>query len=688
MKKLFCTLAIQSIHQVILINYSRKRSVFMGINSKYFAFFSASVVAVSFLSSCGKSGNSNNFKDQSLLSQEGNGSLSQEGNGNKFCTDLSDKVKNPLGRYQWHLKNTGQKAFATDPGVAGEDINADSVLKDDCLSGDGVHVGVVDSGLQVIHPSLKPNINNNSKAKSVNFRDDRLQPNDPSPIPEDDEDHGTMVGGIIAMRSNLGFGGSGIAPRAKLAGYNIIQAEAGVQVFQNFVDSLGGSDSSKGNDVFNMSYGDNNLTQISSDDPITLGSMTAYRYGARHLRNGKGALYVKAAGNGFNKLGSDFASQKACEMAIKLNVTCQNSSMNTDNTLAEVITVGALSAKGKKTSYSTTGSSLWISAPGGEFGVDKDWVNSHYQRFGESVDWKTLRPTLGEPAIVTTDVTGSRYGMSKLVDYDNLHNLEDIFSVRNSFNAGIAIDNDGKYLNSDFNYTNTMNGTSSATPVTTGSVAIILEANPNLTWRDVKYILAKTATKVDPGFQGVTVDVANGEKYQAEDGWITNAAGFHFSNWYGFGRINLAEAVKLAKNYDIKLGEYTEMRWYPLRGHAASMPVSAGATGLVYKINPIPKSSNVKIESVRAEVSVDSDFIGDVALELTSPSGTKSIIWNTGNAFSENGNLVNMPIQSNAFYGENSSGAWTLRVVNSGLNAKEVIFKGVRLQFAGNKNPL
>ena len=47
-----------------------------------------------------------------------------------------------------------------------------------------------------------------------------------------------------------------------------------------------------------------------------------------------------------------------------------------------------------------------------------------------------------------------------------------------------------------------MNGTSSATPVTSGSLALILEANPNLTWRDVKYIIAKTATKVDPEFAG------------------------------------------------------------------------------------------------------------------------------------------------------------------------------------------
>jgi subtilisin-like proprotein convertase family protein len=44
-----------------------------------------------------------------------------------------------------------------------------------------------------------------------------------------------------------------------------------------------------------------------------------------------------------------------------------------------------------------------------------------------------------------------------------------------------------------------------------------------------------------------------------------------------------------------------------------------------------------------------------------------------------------MPIQSNAFYGENSAGVWTLKVINSGLNAKTVSFKGIRLQIAGQK---
>ncbi|WGL61247.1 S8 family serine peptidase [Pigmentibacter sp. JX0631] len=659
----------------------------MSLNGKYLALFSVSAFAVSFLSSCGKSNNSaNNAEDKYLSTQNSN--VLNAGDTERHCTDLSDSSKNPLGKYQWHLKNTGQKAFATSPGTPGEDINVDTVLKDDCISGQGVSVAVVDSGLQISHPSLKKNVENNTKARSINFRDNRLLSNDPSPVADDDDDHGTMVSGIIAMRSNLGFGGSGVAPRAKLTGYNIIQAEAGVQQFQNFVDSLGGSDDSKGNDIFNMSYGDNNIEQISSDDPITLGALTAYKYGTRHLRDGKGALYVKAAGNGFSKLGRDPASVASCSMAVKLKVSCQDSNMNTDNSIPEVITVGALNANGKKTSYSTTGSSLWISAPGGEFGFDKDWIDANYQRFGRSVDWKTLRPSLGEPAIVTTDVMGSRYGMSKIVNSDSEFNLDDVFSIRNSFNAGTASDDDGNLLNPNFDYTNTMNGTSSATPVTSGSLALILEANPNLTWRDVKYIMAKTATKVDKDFVGVKVKLANQDEYQVEDGWTTNAAGFHFSNWYGFGRINVAEAVKLAKYYNVNLGNYVELPWHPARGFATSISVPVGAKGIVYNIPTVSKPNNMKIESVRAEVSIDSDYIGDVGIELTSPSGTKSIIWHVGNAFAGNGNLVKMPIQSNAFYGENSSGNWSVKIINAGLNSKNVTFKGIRLQFSGSKQPL
>ena len=59
-------------------------------------------------------------------------------------------------------------------------------------------------------------------------------------------------------------------------------------------------------------------------------------------------------------------------------------------------------------------------------------------------------------------------------------------------------------------------GTSFATPVAAGVVALMLEANPSLGWRDVQEILARTAQKTDPGHKD----------------WTTNAAGLDINHWF------------------------------------------------------------------------------------------------------------------------------------------------------------
>ena len=135
--------------------------------------FLLSVLTISFISSCGKSDNPsivNISKKNSTLDVS-----------DKYCTDLTEEKLNPLGKYQWHLLNQGNTAFASTLPKAGEDINVASVLKEDCLSGNQVYVGVVDSGLELAHPSLSPNIENNptvSKTWSINFRNNNLKPNE------------------------------------------------------------------------------------------------------------------------------------------------------------------------------------------------------------------------------------------------------------------------------------------------------------------------------------------------------------------------------------------------------------------------------------------------------------------------------------------------------------------------------
>jgi subtilisin family serine protease len=85
----------------------------------------------------------------------------------------------------------------------------------------------------------------------------------------------------------------------------------------------------------------------------------------------------------------------------------------------------------------------------------------------------------GTQGVTTTDITGST-----------------------GYNAGTGSD----YANGD--YTNSFGGTSSATPAVAGVVALMLQANPNLGYRDVQEILMRSATTNDPN----------------DGGWVTNGA--------------------------------------------------------------------------------------------------------------------------------------------------------------------
>ncbi len=82
-------------------------------------------------------------------------------------------------------------------------------------------------------------------------------------------------------------------------------------------------------------------------------------------------------------------------------------------------------------------------------------------------------------------------------------------------------------------------GTSFATPIVSGVVALMLEANPNLGYRDVQDILAYTAHKVnDPT-----------AAWQANEATNWNGGGLHYSRDYGFGEVDARAAVRLAETW-------------------------------------------------------------------------------------------------------------------------------------------
>ena len=521
-------------------------------------------------------------------------------------------VSDPLATQQWHLKNTGQNAFADGVGIAGFDINVDPVYSAFGITGNGVIAAVVDTGLEIAHEDLTANV---VPGGSWNFGNGTTNPTN---TVDTTGDHGTSVGGLIAAARN-GLGGIGVASTANLKGFNFLSMNPQTEL--GLIDSLGGSSAAPNSSdvfIFNQSFGISPSGDVAMDPVVE----AQYLAGVTSLRGGKGALYVKAAGNGFSG---------TCTTA---TLSCENANFDPSNTLPYQIVAGAMNADGIKASYSSAGSAIWVSAPGGEFGRNV----SVSPGFSAQVY---------EPAMVTTDQSGCTIGYART-------------------GANTSLFNNGSAQNLNCRYTNTMNGTSSATPVTVGVIALILEVNPTLGWRDVKHILASTARQIDAGRAAVSVTLSDGA-YVAEPAWTTNHATppFKFHNWYGFGMVDALAAVNMAATYTPgQLGTFVDTGF--ISSGSLSLPIPdnsvAGLThALTVPVNPVHV-----VEAVQIKVSVTHPFIGDLGIELTSPLGTKSVLKNIRDGFGASDDLNGMVLLSNAFYGENPAGSWTIKVVDGG----------------------
>jgi subtilisin family serine protease len=546
-------------------------------------------------------------------------------------------VTDPLAGQQWHIKNTGQNpcAYADGACSSGFDVNAEPVYNNTASAGAcgvgvgctgyGVKVAVADTGLEIAHEDLAANVILNG---SWNFGTNTTNPTNTW---DTDGDHGTSVSGLIASAWYNGKGGMGVAPEAALKGFNILNSKPGYTLTDaDYNAAIGGSTASPNSSdvaIFNQSFGASSSMQISETAPV----VAQYLYGVTSLRGGLGALYVKAAGNGFEDINGSAAT---CGPAAAFGISCENANFDIDNVLPYNIVVGALNAAGEKSSYSTTGSAIWVSAPGGEYGFN-------------SPPYPGSSPEAVEPAMITTDQSGTSAGYAQ--------NPNPYSPYVSNFDLCAAPDN------TSCNYTSTMNGTSSATPVTVGVIALMLEANPALTWRDVKHILASTAVQVDSGRAAITAALTGGS-YTAEPAWMTNGAGYKYHNWYGFGLVDAAAAVTMAKgtcSSGCSLGTQLDTGWLGSGTISIAIP-DFNVAGASSTIGSVPART---IESVQIRVSLTHSFTGDLGIELTSPAGTRSVLKNIRDGFNAV-NLSGMLLLTNAFYGESSGGSWTIKVVD------------------------
>eukprot|EP00301_Raphidiophrys_heterophryoidea_P006337 c12564_g1_i3.p1 GENE.c12564_g1_i3~~c12564_g1_i3.p1 ORF type:complete len:1536 (+),score=430.03 c12564_g1_i3:367-4608(+) len=193
----------------------------------------------------------------------------------------------------------------------------------------------------------------------------------------------------------------------------------------------------------------------------------------------------------------------------------------------------------------------------------------------------------------------------------------------------------------DSSCTNTFGGTSSATPLVAGVVALILEANPLLSWRDVKHVLKVSATRTDP----------------VSGGWVQNGGGVWVSHSYGFGVVNAGRAVELAR------------QWQPLPPLVSFSITQEGSVlgrrprvfeARVPSPDPIGSQRVTTVEMVEVYVWITCVHRGSVTIELRSPSGTTSILAKIKEeSYPDYDGWRLMSVQH---WGESAVGVWQLTV--------------------------
>jgi len=248
----------------------------------------------------------------------------------------------------------------------------------------------------------------------------------------------------------------------------------------------------------------------------------------------------------------------------------------------DAITVAALGSDEKYASYSNFGACVFVTAPSSSDGLFK---------------------------ITTTDRTGETYGY-----------------------------NGGGDAFPDPDYTSILGGTSAASPIVSGVMALGCQVQSALDTRFAKHLLVKSCDMVDPD----------------DPDWKINAAGYHFNPNYGFGLINAAEFTRLAPLYS---GVTTPLVTETVDNQSVGLAIPDG-------VDQIEKTFNIvntnPLEEIRVTLSFTHPHSGHLEASLTSPSGTQSRLMK----YASGDNTINLDwtYTTNAFWGENPSGTWTLSV--------------------------
>ncbi|XP_047189048.1 furin (paired basic amino acid cleaving enzyme) b isoform X2 [Scophthalmus maximus] len=465
-------------------------------------------------------------------------------------------------------------------------------------TGRGVVVTILDDGIEKDHPDL---VSNYDPDASYDVNDGDADPQ-PRYTQRNENRHGTRCAGEVAAAANNGVCGVGVAYNAQIGGVRMLDGEV-----TDMVEAHSLSLNPQHIHIYSASWGPEDDGK-SLDGPAKLAKEAFFqgitkRYIKRHQRE-------------------RLNDQRELRVKKRSRATSTDAEQQSDS-------------KGH-TGRSGLGSIfVWASGNGGR---EQDscncdgYTNSIYTLSISSTTQSGNVPWYSEPCSSTLASTFSsgNPGEKQIVTTDLRQKCTDSHT-----------------------------GTSASAPLAAGIIALALEANMNLTWRDMQHLVVRTSR---PG-------------HLSAGDWKTNGVGRRVSHSYGYGLLDAGAMVALALNWTT-LGPQ----------HQCIHTMLAEPRDIGNKL-VFSKSVDAcwgrpehvgSVEHVQARLTLSHNQRGKLAVHLLSPLGTRStLLFPRPNDFSSEG-FNDWAFMTTHSWDEDPQGEWTLEVENVAADGRDY---GVLNQF-------
>lgn len=623
----------------------------------------------------------------------------------------------PLYAQQTHFDYIAQSFGLSREGI--ERIWAD-------YTGTGLKLGVFDTAVDPLHPEWASRVDLDLRIVAQTPLGALFDVSDVNRV----ENHGISVTGIIlAAADNVGT--VGVAPGATFTAADVysdydMSLFPAFGTFQNANDAPLMSQIMTGLvsfDVVNASWHNDSLyNQVlagsgdNSTDPSAIemrAQVEAIQLAAQTGRGGLGTIMVMAAGNDFDDMYYNdggvvrrlYIDNRLTQEEQTISIDFERAGLQDGPNGVPRVTLDQIIAGPRTAAEASSGTDQRVAAR------ETVVVGGYTQRIvldDGSVFESQVAPYASRgAALLVSALTRINQPLTDVLSdnrlYPGLASSPDLFASHLiSYNDGLVTtdvttepgfgwnDNNPPVLG----YTNNFGGTSGATPQVSGTIALMLEANDGLGWRDVQNILAMSARHIGSAI-GTRDPALVAERFD----WVVNGAtnvnngGMHFSGDYGYGALDAFAAVRMAEVWTLfGPAQVSANELSATASGVLQTTISAGsaATPSVTTRQITLSPVDLVTEYVTLTLVMTHPDFAALDIFLISPSGTRIALHDVSS-----GNFAHRDVAkdgltwtfpANAFRGEDPSGIWRLEIVNNGTLSGTLRDVGVKVYGAAESS--